>query len=69
MKRLTVILACVVFFALGTLMPLAHTNAQTSQANRMYFTVDYMKAKPGQNPEKMEHDLWKPVHAQMRKMA
>jgi hypothetical protein len=67
MKRLTLFIACIVSFVCGTLVPLTRTFAQTDQNKWMYYTVDYMKAKPGQNPAKMEHDLWKPVHAQMQK--
>jgi hypothetical protein len=67
MKRLTLLIAFVVSFVFGMLMPLTHTHAQTNPPKRMYFTVDYMKTKPGKNPEKMEHELWKPVHAQMKK--
>ena len=67
MKRLRLFAACLVSFALGTLVPLTHTHAQTNQTKIRYYTVDYMKTKPGQNPERMEHDLWKPVHAEMKK--
>ena len=49
-------------FVLGTLLPITFTHAQDSSPNRTYYVIDYMKSKPGQDPFKMERDLWKPLH-------
>src|SRR5215469_12871338 len=67
MKRLSTFAACLICFVLGSLVPMTRTHAQSNQNKRMYYAVDYMKTKPSQNPEKIEHEMWKPVHAQMQK--
>ena len=62
MKRLAVIASCALCFAIGTLVPIRRTHAQDNTSNRTYYVVDYMKSRPGQDPFKMERDLWKPLH-------
>jgi hypothetical protein len=62
MKRLAMIVTCALCFALGTLIPVNRTHAQESTSGHTYYVVDYMKSRPGQDPFKMERDLWKPLH-------
>jgi hypothetical protein len=59
--------ACILSFALGTLIRLPHVKAQTSTQQRMYYQVDYMKSRHGQDPYKLEHDVWGPIHKHMVK--
>lgn len=61
MRRLVMIAACTLCFFLGRLLPLTRTHAQNTTASRTYYVIDYMKSKSGQDPYRMEHDLWKPV--------
>ncbi|MDQ2841472.1 MAG: hypothetical protein M3Y72_10630 [Acidobacteriota bacterium] len=63
MKHLSVISACVFCFALGTLMPLKNLHAQADTPKQTYYMISFMKTKPGQDPIKMEQDLWKPIQA------
>lgn len=50
-------------FLLGALVPLNRTHAQTDAPKQIYYMISFMKTKPGQDPIKMEHDLWKPIQA------
>src|SRR5881397_307815 len=67
MKRLGLIAACALCFALGTIVPLKRTHAQNSSSNQTYYVIDYMKSRLGQDPYKMERDLWKPVQQERLK--
>jgi hypothetical protein len=62
MNRVTVAATGIACFVLGAFVPLRHTHAQSNNSNRTYYVVDYMKSRPGQDPYKMERDLWKPIH-------
>jgi len=61
LKRLTFIASCVVSFVLGTLLPFRSTHAQTNTHTPTYYQISFMKTRPGQDPVKMERDLWKPI--------
>lgn len=63
MKRLRFIGSCVLCFGLGALLPLKTTHAQSDAGKQTYYMISFMKTKPGQDPIKMEQDLWKPIHA------
>jgi hypothetical protein len=69
MKRYRVIAACVLSFLAGALLRLPHAKAQTSASTqkRMYYEVDYMKTRHGQDPYKLEHDAWGPIHKERLK--
>src|SRR5690348_18328105 len=67
MKRLAVIATCVLCFTLGTLVPIRGTHAQDSTSGHTVYVVDYMKSRLGQDPFKMERDLWKPLHQEVLK--
>lgn len=62
MTRLGYIVSCASAFALGAILPLRDTHAQSNSAPRMYYQISFMKSKPGQDWLKMERDLWKPIH-------
>lgn len=62
MKRFTFIATSVLCFALGTIVPISHTHAQSSAPARTFYQISFMKMKPGQDALKMERDLWKPIH-------
>jgi hypothetical protein len=63
MKNLSIVAACALSFILGTLMPLKRVHAQSDTAKPTYYMISFMKTRPGQDPIKMERDLWKPIHA------
>ena len=63
MKSLSIIAACVFCFILGTLTPLKRVHAQSDTSKPTYYMISFMKTRPGQNPMKMERDLWKPIQA------
>ena len=54
------VLAILVSFLAGTLIPKASTQSQPPK----YFLVDYMKVDPAKGQEylSVERDLWKPIH-------
>jgi hypothetical protein len=61
MKHLGYILTCVVAFALGTLLPVRDTHAQTDTPTTTYYQIAFHKSRPGQDWRKVEHDLWMPI--------
>jgi hypothetical protein len=62
MKHVGYVIACIVAFSLGTLVPVRDTHAQTDAPNNTtYYSISFNKSKPGQDWRKMEHDLWKPI--------
>jgi hypothetical protein len=67
MKRFATIITCALCFGLGTLVPLRRTHAQDSTSGHTFYVVDYMKSRPGQDPFKIERDLWKPLHQEVLK--
>ncbi len=67
MKRFAILVACTLCFVLGTLVSLPRTHAQEAAPNRTYYVIDYMKSRTGQDPLKMERDLWKPLHQERLK--
>jgi hypothetical protein len=66
LKPITVFAACVLSFGAGVVLSLPRAKAQsnTQQPKRTYIQVAYMKSRPGQDPYKLEHDIWGPVHKQ-----
>src|SRR5437868_5482502 len=62
MKNLGIIGGCAVCFLLGTLMPFQRSHAQMEPANATFYNIAFMKSRPGQDPLKMERELWKPIH-------
>jgi hypothetical protein len=62
MKRFSFIAACVLSFALGTIVPIMNTHAQSSAPSQTFYQISFMKTKPGQDALKMERELWKPIH-------
>jgi hypothetical protein len=69
MRRFSILAACVMAFSLGTLVRMPRAKAQTNSPTqkRMYYQVDYMKTRHGQDPYKLEHDVWGPIHKEMIK--
>jgi len=53
----------VVSFLAGTFVPVAMTDTPSPK----YFMVSYMKVIPGQDPVKLEHEMWKPLHQEFIK--
>lgn len=63
MNRVFVAGSCALCFVLGTLVSLPRIHAQESTAtSHTFYVIDYMKSRVGQDPFKMERDLWKPLH-------
>ena|SRR5947209_4414365 len=68
MKHLTAIASSAVCFVLGTLVPIAHTHAQTEPAAKeTFYNISFMKSRPGQNPMAMERDDWTAIHQDLLK--
>ncbi len=61
MKRFRFIAGCCLSFALGTVVPVFHTQAQSSASPETYYEISFMKTKTGQDALKMERELWKPI--------
>jgi hypothetical protein len=60
---LFVAFVAVVSFLAGTLVPVARTDTPSPK----YFMVNYMKVIPGQDPVKIEREMWKPLHQEFIK--
>lgn len=54
--------ACTASFVVGTFVSLPKVHAQETTSSRTFYVVDYMKSRMGQDPIKLERDLWKPLH-------
>ena len=63
LKQLKFIVGCALCFVLGAFVPLRRIHAQTDAPKQSYYMISFMKTKPGQDPIKMEQDLWKPIQA------
>jgi len=61
MKHMGYIVACVLAFALGTLLPVQDTHAQTDTQTTTFYQIAFHKSRPGQDWRKVEHDLWRPI--------
>jgi hypothetical protein len=64
---LRIVVFGVVCFVAGTQVPVEKIEG-SPLPRRVYYQVDYMKAKPGGNYLQMERELWKPVHQEQLKM-
>lgn len=63
LKKIKFIASCGLCFVLGAFVPLKKIHAQADSPKEVYYLMAFMKSKAGQDPVKMEQDLWKPVHA------
>ncbi len=62
MKQFSFTAACALCFALGTIVPVVITHAQSNAPARTFYQISFMKTRPGQDAFKMERELWKPIH-------